>query len=448
MKKRNRYFSAALVLALGMMLFGCHKSNKKIGECGNGILEPGAGEQCEAGSLGELSCDTFGYFEGELGCYPPGHRLECRLDISGCYFECGNGVAEAFEQCDDGADGDPCDGCLDDCTWHENSCGDGYRCGLEECDDENRVSGDGCSEICVLEIETEEMIEVPPGSFVMGDDSIFTTLGHAQHEVTQTHSFRLGRQEVTNAEYRDALQWAYEHDLVYTTMVGVFDILSCDEVLDLDDEACQIVFGIEGFPEGEAGFSVKEGMEDYPVIEVSWYGAVSYCDWRTQMLGLEPLYDHTDWSCTFYGKKGFRLPTEAEWEYAARYGDGRKYPWGNQQPTCGLVNFFSPGGGYCAVANGTSHADKVGQLPLGNSSLGFSDMAGNVCEWTFDWADDYPTDPQTDPTGPPSDIRLLHRIYRGGSWNSTSRDLQSAFRTYTAPDYTHNNIGFRILRTY
>jgi len=436
MKRQILFFFPALVLAFVMMLFGCHKADKKSGVCGNGILESKAGEQCDTNSLGDLTCGTFGYAEGELACYPPGHRQECTLNITGCYYQCGNGEVETFEQCDDGMDGDPCDGCLDDCMWHVNRCGDGYRCGLEECDDENNISGDGCSETCKLELETEEMIEVPPGSFVMGDDSIFSTLGHTPHEVTLTHPFRLDRYEVTNARYCDALNWAYEHGFVLNTLESVTDIHTCKEVLDLDDVRCQISF--DG-----VGFVVDEGKQDYPVIQVTWYGAASYCDWRTQMLGLDPLYDHTDWSCTFYGKKGFRLPTEAEWEYAARYDDGRIYPWGNSPPTCELVNFFGPDG-YCVEGHGL-HSDRVGRTPSGNSLLGFFDLAGNVWEWTNDWADDYPLEPQTDPPGPPSGD---HRIYRGGSWNSFSRDLQCAYRYYLPPDFDHYHIGFRALRTY
>ena len=439
MTRKRVFYRAILVLLLGVMLFGCHKKKSEPEMCGNGILETDAGEQCDGDNLGAFTCDSYGFAEGSLSCYPPGHRLACQVDTSGCLYQCGNGIVEAFEQCDDGADGDPCDGCLDDCTWHVNRCGDGYRCQAEECDDENNISRDGCTETCKLEEETDEMIVVPPGSFVMGDDAIFSPLEHTPHSVTLTHRIRMGLHEVTNQQYRDALQWAWDHDLVHVSPLTVIDIEGCQELLDLDDVECQISLSLSG-----EGFVVDEGKEDHPVIEVSWYGAAAYCNWRTMMLGLDPLYDTTDWSVTLYGQKGFRLPTEAEWEFAARYDDGRTYPWGNVAPTCSRANYYGPDG-YCVQDSTGVYTQRVGQLPMGKSRLGFFDLAGNVWEWTNDWVADYPATAQTDPAGPATGN---HRVYRGGSWNSFGQDVKATYRYNHAPDLTHHQFGFRTARTY
>jgi len=338
---------------------------------------------------------------------------------------CGNGRVDFGEQCDFGYTG-YCDGCVD-CKWHDNVCGDGYQCDEEQCDDGNQDDGDGCSSVCELE---HDMIRVPAGSFIISDPYLEEIWGQMQHQVTLTHEFYMERTEVTNRRFCNVLQWAYNQGYVNATEHTITDPVSDVELVDLNSFSCELDFW-------NHTFTVNEGRDNHPMIEVSWYGAASYCDWLSMMKGLSPLYDHTDWSCTVYGAEGYRLPTEAEWEFAAQYDDERIYPWGNEEPTCEHANFndIEGTGQHCV-----GYTDLVCNHPLGNSSLGFCDLAGNVGEWVNDWWGDFLTEPQTDPVGPDSSTK---RVVRNGGWSLTPINIRCSHRFGSNPQTFQWSLGFR-----
>jgi formylglycine-generating enzyme required for sulfatase activity len=154
---------------------------------------------------------------------------------------------------------------------------------------------------------------------------------------------------------------------------------------------------------------------EQPVVAVSWTHAKNYCAWL-----------------------GKRLPTEAEWEKAARGERGVKWPWGNAFGPV-LVN-------HQGDEDGFQYTAPPGRFPNGRSAYGLYDAAGNVAEWVADWYDDkyYLGAPFESPTGPDTG---KHRVYRGGSWNDTPSDVRTAKRFTAAPHQTSAVIGFRCAKT-
>ncbi len=306
-------------------------------------------------------------------------------------------------------------------------------------------SGQQCF-FTVRAVAGSDFTTIPAGSFEMGQ----TGVAEPVHEVTLTHAFYLGTSEVTNSQYLEAVQWAYDLGQVTAdaTTVTAWDF----ELLDLDDDDCELTFaegefGLRESPSLSAQTAYPAGYDPggHPVKEVSWYGAACYCDWRSQMEGL-PAFYQGDWEQNAghnpYTAAGYRLPTEAEWEYAARFEDGRNYPWGEAPPACDLANFrdqVSPPVGYCI-----GWTTATGSCPGGSSELGLVDLAGNLWEWCGDWYGDYPPGVQDDPLGAPGGTG---RILRGGSWGYIDFYLAAAYRGAINPDSADNDGGFRCCRT-
>ena len=292
-----------------------------------------------------------------------------------------------------------------------------------------------------------ELVPVPAGDFEMGSNN-----GEADeqpvHNILLTHDFEIGKYEVTIGQYADVLNWALGKGkikgLYDTNMNYADDAVDVGSILKDTELECGVCFD-----EDEKYFVLQSGIENKPMTDIKWQGAAVYTNWLSQIEGINSLYNTSNWSCSVYdGGNGYRLPTEAEWEYFARYNAADNdwtYPWGETEPNGDLANYFNSG-------NGNMSLD-VGSLPAGNSYLGASDIAGNVWEWCNDKYDSefYLESPGEDPVGPGGSISGTTRIViRGGSWEFGPDYLRNTNRSNCKADLNIGRvttyIGFRILK--
>ena len=226
----------------------------------------------------------------------------------------------------------------------------------------------------VSPIDGMTQLYVPAGDFLMGDDGK-VSVDFPLHKV-YLDSFWIDEVEVTNAKYQKCVKAS----------------------------ACSLPF-VEGNP-----YYGKWVYRDYPVVYVNWFQASEYCAWA-----------------------GRRLPTEAEWEKAARGVHGRNYPWGDDHPNPRLANF-----------NGSlvGEALPAYRYPLGASPYGALNMAGNVREWVVDWFDPeyYAKSPTINPTGPETGTE---RSLRSGAYDADANEILTSTRFKHEPDSAGLSRGFR-----
>jgi formylglycine-generating enzyme required for sulfatase activity len=167
----------------------------------------------------------------------------------------------------------------------------------------------------------------------------------------------------------------------------------------------------------------------HPVVYVSSLDAMKFCQ-----------------SLSTRERRKYRLPTEAEWECAARGSDGRKYPWGNHNGRGDLANFADRNTVFAwsdrDIDDGYPESSPVGAFPFGASPFGMEDMAGNVWEWCLDYYETYRGTPKANPRGPANGTK---RVYRGGSWKSRFNSLRATARGANMANYSCNDLGFRIV---
>jgi formylglycine-generating enzyme required for sulfatase activity len=300
----------------------------------------------------------------------------------------------------------------------------------------------------VLFYKVPSLVKIPAGTFVMG--SPFSEVGRSsnvvgvrrdfelQHTVTLTKDFSMGKYEVTQGEYQALMGNNPSYFILFGRPNPALDIFPP-------------IFSAAAL--GVLPFTYYGIDLTRPVEQVNWYDATSYCERLTateRAAGrLAPGWE-------------YRLPTEAEWEYACRAGTSTTFHYGSELRS-GLANFNGhreyppgpgdPGHGY--GADSFSHINPAGiflaqTTPVGSyqpNGFGLYDMHGNVREWCLDWADNYPSGSVTDPqvVGPPAGLH--EHVSRGGDWGSSALACRSAFRegfTYR-PDLGFPTMGFRIV---
>ena len=282
------------------------------------------------------------------------------------------------------------------------------------------------------------MVAIPAGNFQMGDtfDEGSSNGTELPVHTVYVSAFYMDRYEVTKQLWDDVRAWGLTH--------------------------------------GYTDLAVGAGKAtNHPVQTISWYDMVKWCNARSQMEGLTPAYYTNDAQTAPYRTgsvnvtntqvkwigNGYRLPTEAEWEKAARGGTaGHRFPWSNVETIshtqANYYSYWSSGShvyNYDVSPNVGNHPTyAVGGMPYTSPAGSFSpntyglyDMAGNVWEWCWDCYSStyYSTSPSTDPQGPqPASIRVL----RGGSWYlSGAFDCRSAYRSYATLDGANYSLGFR-----
>ena len=272
----------------------------------------------------------------------------------------------------------------------------------------------------------DEFARIPGGSFAMGNALAASGDGHSnelpQHRV-QLSAFLLGRHEVTQALWNEVRAWGVGH-------------------------------GYTDLPPGLA----KAAM--HPVHSLDWYSLVKWCNACSEKAGVTPCYTvggqiyrtgnrapECQWSAN-----GYRLPTEAEWETAARGGlSGLRFPWGDTI-SHREANFRNDGGEtYQTGSTGDHPAAGTGAEPYTTPVGGFAanpyglfDVAGNLAEWCWDWYGPYPAADLTNPRGAASGTL---RVYRGGSWRHNASDCRVADRYYSYPGGSYDYVGFRLARS-
>lgn len=275
----------------------------------------------------------------------------------------------------------------------------------------------------------DNMIFIKGGVFQMGDQFGDGGFDEAPVHAVALSDFYLSRTELTVGEFADFIEATG-----YTTTA--------------EKEGDSYVYTSKW--ETKKGVTWRDDTEgknrpvseyNHPVIHVSWYDAVAYCNWLSGQHGLTPVYRMSGTTVTSDWKaNGYRLPTEAEWEYAARSG-GKKKKWTGTSTESSLSQFANHSG----KKDGYERTAPVGMLRANN--LGLADMTGNVLEWCWDWygSDYYGESSGGNPRGPRTDS---NRVLRGGSWYFNPKYCRASLRYRNNPDNRHGSFGFRLARSY
>lgn len=277
-----------------------------------------------------------------------------------------------------------------------------------------------CIVVFILADSTNNMAFIKGGTFKMGASPTDPYISKSEtplHTVTLS-DYYIGKYEVTHKSY---IQFLNEENVDSTgSKNGV------EYVRIVDTLHCAV-----GFKNGKFYFKKSKYIkkEQCAMAVVTWYGAAAYCNWLSKKENRTACYNSANWKCDFKAN-GYRLPTEAEWEYACRAGSSTSYFWGNE---------MNPA--YCWQDYEREDAPKVGRKRP--NSFGLYDMSGSVWEWCQDWYDYdyYKNSPENNPTGPSSSY---HRSIRGGSWRDESQNQCSGSRYSNHPLNSSYCWGFRV----
>jgi formylglycine-generating enzyme required for sulfatase activity len=293
------------------------------------------------------------------------------------------------------------------------------------------AAGIGTRQLSIKIVEPlAEMVQITGGTFTMGSpaNELNRDIDETQHSVTLT-GFRMGKYPVTQGQYE--------------ALMG-----TNPSTYQLGGDRDQYLDGITD-------------TSNFPVETISWYDALVFCNKLSVHEGLTPAYrisgstDPDEWGTVptddsdarwdavmiVAGSTGYRLPTEAQWEYACRAGTTTPFNTGENITTDQAnYNGNEPYNGNPVGAYLRRTSDVAGYAP---NAWGLYDMHGNAFEWCWDWYGEYPEEAQTNPAGPVSGVG---RVERGGARSYGAQSLRSAYRSFNGPEFTSSLIGFRLAR--
>ncbi len=294
-------------------------------------------------------------------------------------------------------------------------------------------------------LETFDMVPVSAGAFVMGTrNESCSSPDETEHDVELTNDILVQATEVSNGTFAQVLTWAVDHGYARYENGKIYDTLDNSTIMlmNMQDPGLKIRY--------ENGAFVSDREND-PVVEISWYAAAAYCDWLSLHGGMTRAYDHLNWLCNGYdpyNAVGYRLPTEAEWEYACRAGsetayantdidDFREDCFVEDPELLDSICWFSE--------NSQSQAHEVASK--GPNAWGLFDMHGNVLEWCNDrYRSNYcgTNCPEENPVGPSQGDT---RVQRGGYFYSDFTKVRSGARSESNPTNASAVCGFRVVIT-
>ncbi len=286
------------------------------------------------------------------------------------------------------------------------------------------------------------MVRIPGGVFMMGD-----TFGDNQYEdekpvhEVEIAPFMLAKYAVTWADFAQFIE--------KTKYATDAEQKGGSYLWDAKQGKWELTPGVT-WRCGVDGRTRPASEGNHPVLHVSWNDALAYCNWLSASQGLQAVYQTQNPAQCNWQALGFRLPSEAEWEYAASMGNGKKTRFGHGQDIANSQNL-----NFRAIKETKKDYSLVGEyrqntVPVGSldspNGFGLHEMSSNVNEWCWDWFDEkyYEKSPRNDPRGPETGSG---RVLRGGSWFNDPQDCRVADRDNGSPDDRSSNVGFRLART-